>query len=114
MWCHIPYLFPVLGVVLFWVLPWQAALPAYLVLVAVSAIYGWATVQTLREPVQTGREAMIGAEGTVIQDGASPVIRVGDELWNARSHGPIVTGELVRVVGLEGLRLRVEPARKQR
>ena len=112
--CHLPYLLPFLGLILFWLLPWQAALPAYLALAAVSAIYGWVTVRTLRQTVQTGREAMIGAGGIVIRDGIFPVIRVGDELWNARSHGPIVIGELVRVVGLEGLRLRVERAGQRR
>ena len=63
--CHLPYLLPVLGLLLFWLLPWQTALPLYLVLVGVSAIYAWVTVRTFRQPVQTGREAMIGAEGIV-------------------------------------------------
>ena len=106
--CHLPYLLPFLGLILFWFLPWRAALPAYLVLVAVSAIYAWVTVRTFRRPVQTGREAMVGAEGIVIRDGSLPVVRVSNELWNARSRGPLAAGERVRVVEVEGLRLRVE------
>lgn len=112
--CHLPYFLPVFGLLLFWFLPWQTALPLYLVLVGVSAIYAWVTVRTLREPVQTGREAMIGAEGIVVSDGPSAVVRLHNELWSARSDRPIAAGQSVRVVGVEGLRFRVEPAGQQR
>lgn len=107
--CHLPYLFPLLGLVLFWALPWKIALPVYLGVLAVSAIYWWATVRTFREPLKAGREAMIGVEGIVLRDGAVPLVRVHNELWNAIGDGPMVAGEAVRVVSLEGLRLRVEP-----
>ena len=114
MLCHLPYLSPLLGLILFWIFPWRVALPFYLVLVGVSAIYLWITVRTFRRPVQTGREAMVGAEGIVIRDGALPVVRISNELWNARSDGPLVAGDAVRVIGLDGLRLRVEPAGERR
>ncbi len=114
MLCHLPYLSLLLGLILFWIFPWQVALPLYLVLVGVSAIYIWITVRTFRQPVQTGREAMMGAQGVVIRDGFLPVVRISNELWNARSDGPLVAGDAVRVVALEGLRLRVEPAGQRR
>ena len=110
MLCHLPYLSPLLGLILFWIFPWRVAVPLYLVLVGISAIYLWVTVRTFRQPVQTGREAMVGAEGTVIRDGSLPLVRVSNELWNARSRGPLAAGERVRVVEVEGLRLRVERA----
>ncbi len=112
--CHLPYLLPLLGLGLFWILPWQAALPTYLVLVGIAAIYGWVTIRTIRQPVKTGREAMVGEEGIVVREGPPAVVRVRNELWNARSDTPIASGEPVRVVGLEGLRLRVEPGRQGR
>lgn len=108
--CHLPYLSPLLGLILFWIFPWRTALPLYLVLVGISAIYVWVTVRTFRRPVQTGREAMVGVEGVVIRDGPLAVVRVSNELWNAKSDGALVAGEAVRVVAVDGLRLRVEPA----
>lgn len=61
-----------------------------------------------RKPV-TGREGMIGLEGTVVTplapDGA---IKVRGELWKASSTDACIsTGDKVIVVGLEGLRLFV-------
>ncbi len=112
--CHLPYLLPILGLALFWVIPWQTALPLYLVLVGVSAVYAWVTVRTFRQPVQTGCEAMVGLTGVVVRDGGPPVVRISDELWNARSKQPLVAGEEVRVIAVEGLRLRVEPAGQRR
>ncbi len=112
--CHLPYLMPLLGLILFWLFPWQTALPLYLVLVGVSAIYAWVTVRTFRQPIRTGREAMIGAQGIVVSDGPSAVVRFHNELWNAASTAPVLAGEVVRVVGVEGLRLRVEPASQRR
>ncbi len=59
----------------------------------------------------TGREALIGARA-VVRRSLEPegLVFVEGELWRARSiSGPIPTGQLVRVVGLEGLVLLVEP-----
>ncbi len=59
----------------------------------------------------TGREALIGARA-VVRRSLDPegLVFVEGELWRARSiSGPIPTGQLVRVVGLEGLVLLVEP-----
>ena len=111
--CHLPYLMPLLGLILFWVFPWQTTLPLYLVLAGVSAIYLWVTVRTFRQPVRTGREAMVGADGVVVREGGSPVVRLHNELWNAASTAPVAAGDVVRVVQVDGLRLRVEPAGKK-
>jgi membrane protein implicated in regulation of membrane protease activity len=57
---------------------------------------------------------LLGAAG-VAQDALAPegFVRVGPELWRARlaaSEAPIAAGEAVRVVGVEGLTLRVRRA----
>jgi membrane-bound serine protease (ClpP class) len=36
-------------------------------------------------------------------------VRLGGELWNARSSGPVSAGQRVRVVKVDGLILWVEP-----
>ena len=61
---------------------------------------------------QTGREEMIGAQGTVVTPlpgGAEGMIRVHGELWRAISNQPVPEGKSVRVVKMDGLKLYVEP-----
>ena len=61
-------------------------------------------------PVRTGREQMIGAGGEVI-DGNGPLTwaRVHGERWQVRSPAPLLPGQRVRVVGMQGLVLDVSP-----
>jgi membrane-bound serine protease (ClpP class) len=61
-----------------------------------------------RKPV-TGLPAMIGSRGKVVSPLAPKgVIRIKGELWEAKSAGRrISTGEVVTVVGQDGLRLIV-------
>jgi|UniRef100_A0A7C1X1E8 membrane-bound serine protease (ClpP class) len=59
----------------------------------------------------TGREALIGARA-VVRRALEPegLVFVEGELWRARSlSGPIPAGQSVRIVGMEGLVLLVEP-----
>ncbi|MFN3337652.1 MAG: NfeD family protein, partial [Thermomicrobium sp.] len=59
----------------------------------------------------TGREALIGARA-VVRRALEPegLVFVEGELWRARSlSGPIPAGQRVRIVGIEGLVLLVEP-----
>ena len=63
-----------------------------------------------RRPVVSGREQMIGAVGEALStfktDGR---VRVHGEEWQARTRLPLVRGQKVKVVGMEGLVLSVEP-----
>ena len=67
-----------------------------------------------RAKVDTGREGLIGQVATVT-DSLAPEghVRVRGELWSAvledPSAGPVPAGSQVRVVAVEGLRLRVRP-----
>jgi membrane-bound serine protease (ClpP class) len=64
-----------------------------------------------RRPVATGIEAMLGARAEVVGDFSERgTVRLGAELWTARSTRPLRTGQAVRVVKVEGLVLVVEPA----
>jgi membrane-bound serine protease (ClpP class) len=72
-----------------------------------------------RRPVVSGREQMIGANGEVItitEDGV--LARIQGELWKIRASTPageslLKIGQMVRVVGIDGLVLTVEPARTE-
>ena len=59
-----------------------------------------------------GRESMIGEMGEAVQDiRPDGVVRVRDALWRAHTNRatPIAEGDPVRVVGIDGLLLEVEP-----
>ena len=58
-----------------------------------------------RRRAVVGAEALIGRTAVV----SSPTqVRVAGELWQARSDMPLVPGEKVVVVGVDGLTLNVE------
>jgi membrane protein implicated in regulation of membrane protease activity len=58
-----------------------------------------------------GAETLIGAQAAVLEP-CRPVgqVRVGGEIWQARSEAGADPGDTVSVVGLDGLTLLVEPA----
>jgi membrane-bound serine protease (ClpP class) len=59
-----------------------------------------------------GREWMIGSQGTAVTD-ISPdgIVKVHDASWRARTNRatPLTAGSLLRVVGIDGVTLDVEP-----
>lgn len=68
-----------------------------------------AAVRGRKYPALSGTEALIGATGVALTDLApSGIARVKSEEWIAEAQGdPIRQGEAVRVVAVEGLRLKV-------
>jgi membrane-bound serine protease (ClpP class) len=66
--------------------------------------------RSMKRPVVTGAQAMVGATAEVFEDfNGRGVVRVGGELWNARSRVPLHKGQPVRITHLEGLLVWVEP-----
>ncbi len=64
-------------------------------------------------PQETGAEGMIGQEGIAVGDvHLGGKVLVEGEYWEAMSDLPIKAGDKVRVVGLENLKIRVEPVEK--
>jgi membrane-bound serine protease (ClpP class) len=63
-----------------------------------------------RNKVSTGIQGLIGEIG-ITQTELSPLgtVFVHGELWRARSRQPVANGEQVRVIGVNGLQLEVEP-----
>jgi membrane-bound serine protease (ClpP class) len=71
-----------------------------------------ALLRSRKQPVVTGSEALIGAEGeTVSWQGGEGRVRVKGEIWLARSDASLATGNRVKIVGRDGLVLRVEDIR---
>jgi len=66
--------------------------------------------RSMRRPVATGTQSMIGEMAEVVADFTGRGrVRYGGELWNARSDTALRSGDLARIVRVEGLTLWVEP-----
>jgi membrane-bound serine protease (ClpP class) len=66
--------------------------------------------RSLRRPVVTGVQGMVGETAEVVEDFTGKGrVRYGGELWNARSRSELRAGQTVRIVKVDGLTLSVEP-----
>lgn len=100
----------------------ETDLPAYGISLAVIVLFSIINVGFLvfvlalalkarRRPVVSGREEMIGSIGTVLENfERQGPIHIHGERWTALSDQPLRAGQRARVVALDGLILRVEPA----
>ena len=70
--------------------------------------------RSLRRPVVTGTQTMVGNEAEAFEDFSERGgrVRVGGELWNARATVPVRAGQVLRIVRVDGLELWVEPAER--
>lgn len=83
-----------------------AVASAVLLLLAFAAF-----LRSRKRPIVTGGEALIGAEGEAVSwHGADGRVRINGEIWLARAGAPLADGSRIRVVGRDGLVLRVESA----
>ena len=106
MWCHLLLMSPVIGLGLFLFLPWTIALPSYLVVVAFSIWLYVKIMESMRRPVTTGAEGLLGQLAEVAPDGS---LKVRGERWLIAGLDDLAPGQRVRVVGFKGLRLEVQP-----
>lgn len=111
--CHLLLLLPVIGLPIFWLVPLSLALPLYLVIAVISIISYWIMVSSMRKPVQTGVETLIGAEAQVVSPlspghRAQYLVRSRGELWTARCAQALQCGESVTVAAVDGICLQVQ------
>jgi membrane-bound serine protease (ClpP class) len=86
---------------------------------AVVLLGGGMALRARRRPVVSGREQMVGAPGRVLAVGTDSWAEVHGERWKIRSAEPLLPGQAVRVLAIDGLTLQVrteprpdEPERK--
>lgn len=73
-------------------------------------LVGTLVLKSRQQPVVSGREQMIGSYGEALEDfSAHGSVRAHGEIWQARTQTPLRRGQRVRITGLEGLTLLVEP-----
>lgn len=106
MWCHLLLMSPLIGLGLFLILPWPVALPLYLIIVALSFLLYAKIMQSMRRPVMTGRESLLGH---VAEVRSGNTLKVGGEHWLIAGREQWAPGQQVRIVGFKGLRLEVQP-----
>ena len=94
---------PLIGLGLFFVLPFSTALLLYLVVVALSLLLYTKIVEAMRAPITTGAEASVGQIVTTEADGS---IRWQGEWWAAT---PAFPSQRVRIIGIQGLKMQVIP-----
>jgi membrane-bound serine protease (ClpP class) len=74
----------------------------------------WFALKARRRPVVSGQEEMIGASGTALaaidREGWA---QVRGENWRVVTAAPLASGQKLRVTGIDGLTLRVEPDDRQ-
>ncbi|MBI1396834.1 MAG: hypothetical protein GC151_12695 [Betaproteobacteria bacterium] len=106
--CHLILLLPLVTLPVFWVLPLSYSIPVYAVVLVVSAIVFRLAVRAMHRPIGTGTEALPGSRGEVIDASGHPVrVRVRGEIWNAKSSGELVNGDVIVVTGVDELVLTV-------
>ena len=110
MWCHLLLVVPFIVAGLFLFLPWTTALPIAGLLgggTALVVYYGW---RAMRQPVVTGRDALMGGQGEAVSDlDPEGLVRLRGELWLAEARPRVSKGQPVEVVEVTGAKLRVRP-----
>jgi membrane-bound serine protease (ClpP class) len=99
---------PVLGLPVFWLWPLSEAVPVYGVILALSILVYVYVIRAMRHPVETGAEQILHSIGKVIEAGAKDTrVRVHSEIWRAVSTEKLKPGDMVEIIGIDGLKLRV-------
>ncbi|HVR28234.1 MAG TPA: nodulation protein NfeD [Thermoanaerobaculia bacterium] len=81
---------------------------------AVVALMATLVVRVHRRRASTGREGMVSERGVARTDLAPHgKVSVHGEIWDAVADAPVGAGQPVEVVGVEGLLLRVQPAKQR-
>jgi membrane-bound serine protease (ClpP class) len=76
---------------------------------AVVMLGGQMALKARRRPVVSGREMLVGVQGEVLQvAGGEAWAQVLGERWKVISDAPLVAGQRIRVLGMEGLTLKVQ------
>jgi membrane-bound serine protease (ClpP class) len=81
---------------------------------AFSLLVAYLAATSFRRKVVTGQEEMVGLDGKVLDwNGTSGRVLVHSERWKAIADRPLVPGQRIRVVTMDGLTLKIEPHETQ-
>jgi len=105
-------LLPLIGIVVFWLLPLPQAILVYLVILVVSGLLYRVIARAMKKRSKYGVEGLIGAEARVVSklgphDEAQYLVRIRGELWSANSRDELKLDETVKILSVSGLILLV-------
>ena len=86
-------------------------IPALVLTLAIVGVLTWKTLELRLRPSRTGAEGMVGESARVVENFAAPgtvKVLVHGEYWDAEGPPGLAPGEVVRIAGVDGLRVRVE------
>jgi membrane-bound serine protease (ClpP class) len=91
-------------------IPWQLIAGVTATSAAFLLVVLHLAIRSRRQPLVSGREEMIDATGEVLDAGrGNAYARIHGETWQVRANVALTPGQMVRVVGMDGLVLAVEP-----
>ncbi len=103
-WCHL-LLLPLAGLRLFFLLPWPVALGVNALLATIALGLAVPAMRALRQPVMTGREALVGKVAEAMSDiEREGLVKVDGELWRAEAAdgAHVAKGQRVAIAGVRG------------
>lgn len=103
MWCHLQLSMPLLGLGLFFILPFSWALALYIIIVLASFVLYYKIMESMHASVIAGEEGLIGQ---IVITNARGIVHYQGEWWMTE---PTLPNQSVRIVALRGLQLQVEP-----
>jgi len=113
--CHAVFLFPFVGLPLFWLLPPGYALPINLVIWLATPFLYRMIKGVMKKPTADGFRSLVGTHAEVVSRSetvrsAKYLVRAQGELWSAYSTNTLEIGEQVNIVAVKGIGLVVERA----
>ena len=107
--CHLILLMPVIGLIVFWIWPFDTAMPVYLVILTISGLLYAAIMKSMRRPVTTGSEGLRGERVVVMEmRGHEGRVRLHGAIWRAVTDDDLRPSEPARVVAVNGLTLKIK------
>ena len=90
----------------------QVGIPTITATAIVSALLIFATIsialKVRRQRVSTGKQALVGETGTALEDFEQEgQVRIGGEIWRAKTGTPLTRGDPVKIEKVDGLLLTV-------
>jgi membrane protein implicated in regulation of membrane protease activity len=83
--CHLIFFLPFFGLPVFWIFPFNIALPVYLFIIGISMLLYYKIFQAMRAKVRNGQEAMLGKTGVVLKNiDPEGKIKYATEIWNPK------------------------------
>lgn len=110
--CHLILLMPLLTLPIFWLVPLSIAIPIYIAIVMMSVLFYWLVMKTMTKPATVGAESLIGSAAEVVsrlktRSRAQYLVKMGGEIWSARSPDVLYPGETATITAIDGVRLIV-------